>query len=565
MKKRILIVGGVAGGATAAARVRRLAADAEVIMFERGPHVSFSNCSLPYYLSGTVSDSGKLVMMSPEKFKKSYDIEARVNSEVLSINRGEKTIQVKNLISGETYTEAYDKLVLSPGASPVRPRSIVGVDKPHVFTVRNVKDIEALKAYIDENTLQEVCVIGGGFIGIEVAENLNIAGKRVSIVEATNQILAPFDYDMVQILHKEIINHGINLHVEDAVTEITDQEVRLASGTVISAQVVVLAIGVAPETKLAQDAGLRIGQTRCIWVDHNYRTSDPDIYAVGDAIEVVHAITGKPTRLSMAGPALRQARNAADDIFGISNRVNGVIGSFAVRLFEMNAAATGMTTKAAEAAGISADFVYLISNDKVGIMPDVHPIHFKLVFEVPTGRVLGAQAIGMGEVAKRIDVVATLIRMHGTLEDLKDLELCYSPIYSTARDVTNLSALVATNILYGRFRQVPVSSVRELVESGAAIIDVREENEYAAGHLKTAVNIPLSQLRSRMDEIPRDRPVYLHCRSSQRSYNAICALQGNGFSNLYNISGSFLGISLFEYYNDIRLKREPIVTAYNFK
>lgn len=565
MKKRILIVGGVAGGATAAARVRRLAADAEVIMFERGPHVSFSNCSLPYYLSGTVSDSEKLVMMSPEKFKKSYDIEARVNSEVLSINRGEKTIQVKNLISGETYTEAYDKLVLSPGASPVRPRSIVGVDKPHVFTVRNVKDIEALKAYIDENTLQEVCVIGGGFIGIEVAENLNIAGKRVSIVEATNQILAPFDYDMVQILHKEIINHGINLHVEDAVTEITDQEVRLASGTAISAQVAVLAIGVAPETKLAQDAGLRIGQTRCIWVDHNYRTSDPDIYAVGDAIEVVHAITGKPTRLSMAGPALRQARNAADDIFGISNRVNGVIGSFAVRLFEMNAAATGMTTKAAEAAGIPVDFVYLISNDKVGIMPDVHPIHFKLVFEVPTGRVLGAQAIGMGEVAKRIDVVATLIRMHGTLEDLKDLELCYSPIYSTARDVTNLSALVATNILYGRFRQVPVSSVRELVESGAAIIDVREENEYAAGHLKTAVNIPLSQLRSRMDEIPRDRPVYLHCRSSQRSYNAICALQGNGFNNLYNISGSFLGISLFEYYNDIRLKREPIVTAYNFK
>lgn len=565
MKKRILIVGGVAGGATAAARVRRLAADAEVIMFERGPHVSFSNCSLPYYLSGTVSDSEKLVMMSPEKFKKSYDIEARVNSEVLSINRGEKTIQVKNLISGETYTEAYDKLVLSPGASPVRPRSIVGVDKPHVFTVRNVKDIEALKAYIDENTLQEVCVIGGGFIGIEVAENLNIAGKRVSIVEATNQILAPFDYDMVQILHKEIINHGINLHVEDAVMEITDQEVRLASGTAISAQVVVLAIGVAPETKLAQDAGLRIGQTRCIWVDHNYRTSDPDIYAVGDAIEVVQAITGKPTRLSMAGPALRQARNAADDIFGISNRVNGVIGSFAVRLFKMNAAATGMTIKAAEAAGIPADFVYLISNDKVGIMPDVHPIHFKLVFEVPTGRVLGAQAIGMGEVAKRIDVVATLIRMHGTLEDLKDLELCYSPIYSTARDVTNLSALVATNILYGRFRQVPVSSVRELVESGAAIIDVREENEYAAGHLKTAVNIPLSQLRSRMDEIPRDRPVYLHCRSSQRSYNAICALQGNGFDNLYNISGSFLGISLFEYYNDIRLKREPIVTAYNFK
>ena len=565
MKKRILIVGGVAGGATAAARVRRLAADAEVIMFERGPHVSFSNCSLPYYLSGTVSDSEKLVMMSPEKFKKSYDIEARVNSEVLSINRGEKTIQVKNLISGETYTEAYDKLVLSPGASPVRPRSIVGVDKPHVFTVRNVKDIEALKAYIDENTLQEVCVIGGGFIGIEVAENLNIAGKRVSIVEATNQILAPFDYDMVQILHKEIINHGINLHVEDAVMEITDQEVRLASGTAISAQVVVLAIGVAPETKLAQDAGLRIGQTRCIWVDHNYRTSDPDIYAVGDAIEVVQAITGKPTRLSMAGPALRQARNAADDIFGISNRVNGVIGSFAVRLFKMNAAATGMTTKAAEAAGIPVDFVYLISNDKVGIMPDVHPIHFKLVFEVPTGRVLGAQAIGMGEVAKRIDVVATLIRMHGTLEDLKDLELCYSPIYSTARDVTNLSALVATNILYGRFRQVPVSSVRELVENGAAIIDVREENEYAAGHLKTAVNIPLSQLRSRMDEIPRDRPVYLHCRSSQRSYNAICALQGNGFDNLYNISGSFLGISLFEYYNDIRLKREPIVTAYNFK
>lgn len=565
MKKRVLIVGGVAGGATAAARVRRLSADSQVIIFEKGSHVSFSNCSLPYYLSGIVPESGNLVTMSPEKFQNSYDIEVRVRNEVLSIDRRGKTIKVKNLDTGEVYHEAYDRLILSPGALPVRLKSIAGVNMPHVFTIRNVQDIVTLKQYLEQNELQEVCIIGGGFIGIEVAENLRLANKRVTVVEAMDQILAPFDYDMVQILHKEMIDHGIDLRVEDPVSEITERDVVLSSGDRINAQAVILAIGVIPETKLAAEAGLELGETRCIRVNHNYQTSDPDIYAVGDAIEVFNQLTRKPGRLPMAGPALRQARNAADHIFGISNRTSGVIGSFAVKVFEMNAAATGLTMKAAQVAGITCDYVYLISNDKVGIMPDAHPMHFKLVFEVPTGRILGAQAIGMGDTSKRVDVIATLIRMNGTLEDLKDLELCYSPVYSTARDITNLSALVATNLLYGRFRQVPVSSVRTLVEQGAFIVDVREENEYAAGHLKNAVNIPLSQLRGRMNEIPIDRPVYLHCRSSQRSYNAICALQGKGYRNLYNISGSFLGVCLFEYFNDIRLKREPIVTAYNFK
>ena len=562
---RVVVVGGVAGGATAAARVRRLSEKTEVIVFERGEHVSFSNCSLPYHLSDMVPEIGSLVMTSPEKFRKSYGIEVHTRCEVISIDRERQMLKVKELETGKISEEPYDKLILSPGASPIRPKSITGTDLPHVFTIRNVSDIDALKKYLIEKEVREICVIGGGFIGIETAENLRLADLRVTVVEATDQILAPFDYDMVQILHKEMIDHGIDLRVEDAVREITNREVILVSGERIGAQLVILAIGVAPEKKLAEDAGLEIGETGCIKVDHNYQTSDPNIYAVGDAIEVLNQLTRKPTRLSMAGPALRQARVAADHIFGISDRTNGVIGSFAIKVFDMNAAATGLTVKAARGAGIPCDYVYLISSDKVGIMPEAHPLHFKLVYEVPTGRVLGAQAIGKGEATKRVDTVATLIRMNGSLEDLKDLELCYSPVYSMARDITNLAALVATNLLYGRFRQVPISEVRSLVESGAYIVDVREENEYSSGHLKGAVNIPLSQLRNRMDEIPRDRPVYLHCRSSQRSYNAICALQGNGYRNLYNISGSFLGISLYEYFNDIRLQREPIVTEYNFR
>ena len=564
MNKRILIVGGVAGGASVAARVRRIDGDAEVIMFDKGPHVSFSNCALPYHLSGVVENSQDLVLMSPEKFKKQYNIEARVNSEVVRIDRDSKKITVRDLTNGEDYEEAYDKLVLSPGASPILPRSIEGIDSQHVFTVRNVVDIERISKYIQEQDVQDVAVVGGGFIGVEVAENLRLAGRNVSLIEAQDQIMMPFDYDMAQILHKELMDRGINLILSDGVLKIEEEAIELLSGRKIAAKAVIMSIVVFPDTGLAREAGLEIGVTGGIKVDHNYVTNDKDIYAVGDAIEVFSQMTHKPTRLAMAGPAQRQARAAADHMYGMPHNNKGVIGSSVAQVFELGAASTGLNEKAAEAAGIPCDFVYIIASDKVGLMPDSNPMHFKLIYEYPTGKILGAQAIGKGNVDKRIDVIATMITMGGTLEDLKELELCYAPSFGTAKDVVNYAALVALNLLYGVFRQVPVTKVRELVEKDAYIIDVREKGEFAKGHLVNAVNIPLSELRDRFDEVPKDKPVYLHCRSSQRSYNAVMALQNAGFDNVVNISGSFLGICLHEYAQDSMTGREKIVTAYNF-
>lgn len=563
MGKRILIVGGVAGGASVAARARRLDEDSEIIMFEKGPDVSFSNCALPFYLSRVVKKSDDLVLMCPDKFKKQYNIDARVNSEVTKINRKEKTVAVKDLVTGKEYEESYDKLVLSPGATPVRPRSIEGVGNPNVFTIRNVVDIRKLDQYLEKHGVQDVAVIGGGFIGVEVTENLRIAGKNVSLIEAMDQIMAPFDFDMAQILHKEMLDHGVNLIVSDGVKKITADSVELQSGKSVPAKAVVMAIGV-PETGLAKDAGLAIGETGGIKVDHNYVTSDPDIYAVGDAIEVYNQLTHKPSRLALAGPAQRQARAAADHIYHIPHNNKGVIGSSVVKVFDLTAASTGLNEKAAKAAGIPCDFAYVIPSDMVGLMPGSNPMHFKLLYEYPTGKILGAQAIGKGDADKRIDVIAAMISMGGTLEDLKELELCYAPLFSTAKDVVNFAALVGLNLLYGRFRQIPVTKVRELVEQGAFIVDVREKNEYENGHLINAVNIPLSELRDRLDEIPKDRPVYLHCRTSQRSYNAVMALQNRGYDNVINISGSYLGICCYEYYQDQVTGRKKIVTEYNF-
>lgn len=564
MGKRILIVGGVTGGASAAARLRRLDESAEIVIFERGPHVSYSNCSLPYFLSRVVPDSGSLLMVTPERFKKQYNIEVRTENEVTSIDRAAKTIRVRRRADGTEYEERYDILILSPGAEPIRPKSIEGVERENVFTVRSVADTEKLDAWLSAHDAKDVAVVGGGFIGCEVAENLRASGRNIALIEAMPQIMTPFDFDMAQILHKEMLDHDVTLVLKDGVKRIGEKEVELAGGRKIKADATVLAIGVRPETELAKDAGLEIGETGGIRVNHNYQTSDPAIYAVGDAIEVFHRLTQKWTRLALAWPAQMQGRAAADHIAGRSHRSKGVIGSSVLRVFDLYAACTGLTERAAKEAGIPCASVYVIPADKVGIMPKSAPIHLKLVFETPTGRLLGAQAIGKDAADRRVDVVAALISMGGTLEDLKETELCYAPVIGTAKDAVHLAALVGLNILDGRFRQVPVSAVRGLVESGAYIVDVREKGEYAASHLKNAVNIPLSELRARMDEIPKDRPVYLHCRSSQRSYNAIMALQQNGFGNVVNIAGSYLGICLYEYAQDVLEGREKIVTAYNF-
>ena len=563
--KKILIIGGVAGGASAAARLRRHSEEDQIIMFEKGPHVSFSNCCLPYHLGGVVETADKLVLMSPEKFAAQYKIEARVNNEVVNIDREKKEVTVKNVVTGEEYTENYDKLILSMGAKPIVPR-IPGIENVNTFTVRNVVDIDKLNKFVKNMDSKNVTVIGGGFIGVEVVENLKEAGFNVTLIEAADQIMRTFDYDMVQILHKEIYDKGVNLILGDKVTGFEKDMVVLESGKKIEAQAVVLAIGVTPETELAVKAGIELGKTGAIKVNQNYMTNDKDIYAVGDGIEVYGSLFNDYFKLSLAGPAQKQARGVADHINGMRIDNRGFIGSSVIKVFDYNGASTGLTEAIIRdrKLNITYETVDMIPGDRVGLMPTARPAHFKLIYEVPTGRVLGAQAIGKGEVCKRIDVIATVIKFGGTIDDLKDLELCYAPPFGTAKDITNFAGYIATNLMNDDYRQVHFSQVRDLVESGAYIIDVRERNEYELSHLNTSVNIPMSEIRQRINEIPKDRPVYLHCRSGQRSYNVCLLLKHLGFTNIFNISAGFMGISFYEYFNDKAMNRQLILTDYNF-
>ncbi len=560
---KYLVVGGVAGGASAAARLRRLSEEDQIIMFEKGPHVSFSNCCLPYYLSGTVKKAEDLVLMTPEKFIGQYNIDARVNNEVIAIDKEKKEVRVKDLLSDKIYTENYDKLILSPGAQPLLP-PIPGIEKANVFTVRNVVDIDRLKKEIDKVNPAKITVIGGGFIGIEVAENLIEAGHHVSLVEAQPQVLNQFDYDMVQILHKELIDNGVELIVNDKVTGFDTNTVILGSGKRITSEIIVMGIGVRPDSGLAKDTGLKIGHTGAIWVDHNYKTSDPDIYAVGDAIQVYNPLLRDYYTLALAGPAQKQARAVANHIHGMPVSYWGYIGSSVVKVFGYNGAATGLNEHTLSKLDIKYDFVKIVPKDKVGLMPDSEELHFKIIFEEPTGRILGAQAIGKGNVDKRIDVIATMITAKGTVENLKDLELCYAPPFGSAKDVVNMAGYVASNVLHESFKQVQITEIRELVEKNAFIVDVREQEEWDEGHIVNAKHIPLSELRKRMDEIPKEEPVYVLCRSGQRSYNAILALQNYGYNKVYNVSGGFIGLCFNEYFLDKTLEREPIVTQYDF-
>ncbi len=564
MSNKYLVIGGVAGGASAAARLRRLGEEDQIILFERGPHVSFSNCCLPYHLSGQIKNAEDLVLMDSERFKGQYNIDARVNHEVISIDREHREVEVKDLLSGETYKESYDKLILSPGATAIVP-PIPGIEKANVFTVKNVVDIDNLNQFIQKVNPSRVTVIGGGFIGIEVMENLVEAGHKVSLVEALPQVLNQFDHEMVQILHKEIMDNGVELVVGDKVTAFDTNKVILESGKTITSEVIVMSIGIRPETTLARQAGLELGKTGAIKVDSNFITNDPDIYAVGDAIEVYNTLTQDNFKLSLAGPALKQARSVADHIHGKTVNNTGYIGSSVVKVFSYNAAATGLNEKMLAHLNIEYDWVEIIPKDKVGIMPDAEELGFKVIFEKPTGRVLGAQAIGHGNVDKRVDVIATAIKFGATVENLCDLELCYAPPFGTGKDAVNFAGYVACNLLHGSFKQVSMSKVRELVESDAYILDTREIDEYEAGHIHGAKHIPLSELRDRYTEIPKDVPVYIHCRSGQRSYNAVLMLKSKGYDKVVNISGGFLGVCCFEYFNDKSKARKPIVTAYDLK
>ena len=565
MSKKIVVVGGVAGGASAAARIRRLDENADIIIYDKGPDISFSNCSLPNYFSGEVKAVEDLVFFTPEQFKRIYNLPAKTLHEVVKIKADEHKVVVKNLKTGEEFEDSYDYLILSPGSKAILPRAIQGIDGDNVFIVKNVQDIRKLDTFLLAKEVNDIVVVGGGFIGVEVAECFRNSGKNVSLVEGLNQVLAPFDFDFAQIIQKEMMDNGINLIVGDSVTEIHSDKVVLKSGKEIKAQAVVMSVGVRPDIEPFVQSGIEQGETGAIKVDHNYKTNLPDVYAVGDAIEVHNAITNKKQMLALAGPALKQARNVADVIFGRPIKNKGVIGSSCIRVFGLNGASTGLNEREAQKQGFDYRTALVVPMDKVKLIPGAAPLHFKLVFEYPTGRILGAQAIGKGDATKRIDVIATMITMGGTLEDLKELELCYAPPFSTARDVVNYAALVGLNILNEEYRQVKLSEVRKLVENGEYILDVRAAKAYERGHIKGAVNIPLSQIRERYNEIPKDKTVYMHCRTSWDSYYAIRALQGFGFKNLVNIEGSFLGLSYYEYYTDISTGRDKILTDYNFK
>ena len=562
---KVLIVGGVAGGASCAARLRRLDEQDELVVFERDEHVSFSNCCLPYYLGGLVEKPETLVLMSPEKFLKMYNINVRTMSEVTAINRESKTVTVLDRTGNTTYEESYDKLVLSPGAAAIVP-PIPGIELVNRHVVRNVGDVVGLKQSITPAKGQKIAVIGGGFIGVEVAENLNEAGYEVTLVEAMPQILRIYDADMVQLLQKELVDHGIELVLNDKVASFEKDTVVLGSGRKIEADAVVMAIGVAPETKLANAAGLALGSTGAIAVDAECRTNDPDIYAVGDAIEVDHALLNEKFKISLAWPAQIQARGAADSIKGKPFRNPSCIGSSCIKVFGYNAASTGLTESqiARMDSPLSYEVAMVSPNDIVGIMPGTTPLFLKVIFEKPSGRILGAQAISRGAADKRIDVIATAMHFGATIRDLVDVELCYAPPFGTAKDVVNMAGYVGRNLLDGVFRQVFPAELRSLVESGACILDVREQPELMAGVVKGSINIPLSELRGRVDEIPKDRPVYIHCRSGQRSYNAVRALKNLGYDQVYNMAGGYLFFSFYEYMQDQLVEQESVLTGYNF-
>lgn len=540
---KYVIVGGVAGGASAAARLRRLDENAEIIMFEKGPFVSFSNCSLPYYLGDVVDSSEKLILMTPEKFLKQYNIDARVNQMVISINPATKSARVKNMLDGEQYEISYDKLILSPGAQPLVP-PFTGLDSIPHYTLRNVPDAEKIYHFVTLNKPAHITVVGGGFIGLEVAENLIEKGVKVTLIEAADQVMRPFDPEVVRVLEKSLIDHGIELKLNAKVSGFKAKTVILENGDEITTDGVVLAIGVKPDTQWLGDSDIALAKSGHIEVNHNYQTNHKDIYAIGDAISIFNAVSGLNMPLPLAGPANKQGRLVADHIYGRKIRNHGYIGSSAIQVFDYTGAATGVNESYIKhfLPHLQYDVAYIAPSDRVGLMPNASTIMMKIIFEVPTGRVLGAQAVGKGWVEKRIDTLSVAIKAGMTVEDLQDLEFCYAPPYSTGKDPVNHLGYHASNILHGDFKQVPFTQLPQLIESNAQIIDVREPNEFANGHINGAKNIPMSQIRQRLDEIDPSRAVYVHCRTGQRSYNVALMLQAKGF-DVYNIAGSFLWIS----------------------
>ncbi len=529
--QRVVIVGGVAGGATCAARLRRLDEDAEIVLLDRGPYVSFANCGLPYYVGNIIRDEAKLLLATPALFKERFNIEVRTRTEAVAIDPAARSITVHDHVTGRESKEHYDALVLSPGAAPIRPRW-PGIHLPGIFTLRSIPDSREIREWVDSRHPQKAVVVGGGFIGLEMAENLAHRGIQVTIVELANQLMPPLDPEMAEYARRHVISRGVQLLLGDGVAGFEQSSsgalrVRTQADAVLDADLVILAIGVRPETKLARDAGLEIGDRGGIRVDGSMRTSDPHIWAIGDAVEVKSRLTGQWELIPLAGPANRQGRTAADAICGRDTRFDGVLGTAVCGFFGLTVSLTGATEKALRNAGF-ADYqaVYLHPNQHVSYYPGAHPIHLKLLFRKPDGLLLGAQAVGEADVARRIDVLAAAIQMKATVFDLEDAELCYAPQYGAAKDPVNLAGMVAANVLRGDMELAPW---REVESPRALLLDVREPQEYRADAIPGSRNIPLGQLRSRMHELPRSGEIWVSCGIGQRAYYAARMLMQHGF------------------------------------
>ena len=539
---KVVIVGGVAGGATAAARIRRLDEQAEILVFERSGYISYANCGLPYYIGGVIEDPEALTLQTPESFFSRFRIHMKVRHEVTAIHPDRKSVSVRNLETGEVFEESYDKLLLSPGAKPVWP-DLPGMDSEKLFTLRTVEDTFRIRKFVEENKPKSAVMVGGGFIGLEVAENLRELGLEVTIVQRPKQLMNPFDADMAAFIHGEVRKHGVRLALGHTVMGFAESnggvDVLLKDSAPVHGDMVVLAIGVIPESTLAKDAGLELGMKGSILVNDRMETSVPDIYAVGDAVQVKHFVTGEPALIALAGPANKQGRIAADNICGGDSRYNGSQGSSVIKVFDMTAASTGINETNAKKSGMDVDTVILSPMSHAGYYPGGRLMTMKVVFEKGTYRLLGAQIVGYEGVDKRIDVLATAIRAGMKATELAELDLAYAPPYSSAKDPVNMAGFMIDNIASGKLRQWHLEDVEKLPRDGSVtLLDTRTAGEYRRGHIDGFRNIPVDELRDRLEEVEQGKPVYVICQSGLRSYIASRILAGNGYET-YNFSGGF--------------------------
>ncbi|MFI8577622.1 CoA-disulfide reductase [Rossellomorea aquimaris] len=540
MKKKIVIVGGVSGGATAAARLRRLSEEDEIVLVEKGEYISFANCGLPYYIGEVITNREALLVQTVEGMSKKFNLDIRNLSEVVEIHRDRKTVSIKKVKTGEVYEESYDKLILSPGARPIVPPLEGLSDAENVFTLRNVPDTDRIKGWVDEKKPQEAVIIGGGFIGLEMAENLRHRGVHVTVVELGNQVMAPIDYEMASIVHRELHSAGVDLYLNDGVKAFKDEgrTIVLQSGKELTSDLTILSIGVRPENELAVKAGLTLGDRGGIVVNQHLQTVDPDIYAIGDAIEVKDYVQGTPAMIPLAWPANRQGRLAADHINGKDAEYKGSLGTSVAKVFDLTVAATGNNEKVLKRLGTTYEAVHIHPNSNASYYPGGSQLSLKLLFQPETGEVFGAQAVGYKGVEKRIDVIATAIKGKLKVWDLADLELAYAPPYSSAKDPVNMAGYVAGNVVDGELSLVHHHEIDDIIKKGGYLLDVREPEERESGFIMGSVNIPLGELRDQLNELPEHQHIYVNCQVGLRGYLATKILTNHGFE-ASNLSGGY--------------------------